>query len=90
MEGKKRSPAPGHSLRPEQGFQRIFTSGLEVLQSISCLLRVLVEHLDGIRRILVQVFPDGRELVQHIIRDRDDVTAGGTSLEDVDQLQITD
>src|SRR6516162_832256 len=49
-------------------------------------LRVLEEHRDGVVRHLFEVSPETTDLLQEIVRDRDDVTADVVGLNDVQDL----
>src|ERR1700733_894183 len=46
---------------------------------------IVNEHLHRVQRILREIAPQQRQLLQQIVRDCDDVTANGIGLHDVEQ-----
>src|SRR5881392_2708355 len=49
-------------------------------------LAVLVERLHRLKRILIHVFADQRQLLDDVVGNRDHLTANLVSLEDVEEL----
>lgn len=64
----------------------MFRQQLPELKLKPSFLGVVIKHFDGIQGIIVQVFAHQEQLLQYIVGDRDDVTAHGVSLEDVQKF----
>ncbi len=45
-----------------------------------------MEHLHRVERVVIEALADERQLLEDVVRDRDDVAADGIGLEDVQQL----
>ena len=60
-----------------------------VLDPVTGLRRVVVEHLDRIERILVEIVVNQIEFLDDIVGDGDDVTTDGISLKNVKKLART-
>ena len=50
---------------------------------------IIIEHLYGFQRILVEVFPDKAQLLHDIVRYSDDVASDCVGLEDIQEFLRT-
>src|SRR6185436_11474463 len=48
--------------------------------------RVLVKHLHRVERVFGEIFPNERQLAQYVVSNRDDMTADGFGVEDIQQF----
>src|ERR1700761_3894522 len=56
---------------------------------VVCRASIPIEHVDGFKRVRIEVFPDEIELAQYLRNHRNDVTAGIFCLKDIQQLPRT-
>jgi len=77
-------PGSGGNRRGSPGF--ISTNSGRASKHEASFGGILVEHLDGVERVVRQILVDEIKLLQDVARDRDDVTADGVRLEDVEQF----
>src|SRR5437762_2251391 len=48
--------------------------------------RVLVKHFHRVERVFGEILSDQRQLAQNVVRHRDDMTADGVGVEDIQQF----
>src|SRR5437868_2481061 len=65
---------------------RLTTSCRLSSQLVARGLAVLVERLHGLKRILIHVFADQRQLLDDVVGNGDDLTTNLVGLEDVEEL----
>ena len=68
---------------------RLLKSAKAVLDPVTSLRRIIVEHLDCIERILVEIVVNQVKFLDDIVGDGDDVTTDGISLKNVKKLART-